>query len=98
MKKSHQYFNNNGIPYIEPHWLFGNMKDVIFMRTSLWEGFRVMHQKLEPHKFGGPYMFQKPTVLIRDPELIRMILVKDFEYFQNRGLTVVKEVEPLGYH
>ncbi|XP_065214787.1 probable cytochrome P450 6a21 [Planococcus citri] len=98
IKKSYQFFHQYGIPYIEPHWLFGNMKDVIFMRISAWEGFNQMHQKLDPHRFGGVYTFQKPTVLIRDPELIKTILVKDFGYFQNRGFTVVKEVEPLAYH
>lgn len=32
-----------------------------------------------------PYIGFTPAILIRDPKLIKDILVKDFKYFRNRG-------------
>uniref|UniRef100_A0AAT9UTI5 Cytochrome P450 6PZ18 n=1 Tax=Maconellicoccus hirsutus TaxID=177089 RepID=A0AAT9UTI5_MACHI len=98
IKTSHKFFHQFGIPYIEPHWFFGNMKDMILMKISLFEAYKDLHKTLEPHRFGGVYTFTKPSVLIRDPELIKMILVKDFSYFRDRGVSVAREVEPLAYH
>jgi len=36
-----------------------------------------------------------PVVLLRDPELIKMVTVKDFEYFLDHQLPITEEVEPL---
>ncbi|KAK0072517.1 hypothetical protein PV325_011256 [Microctonus aethiopoides] len=32
----------------------------------------------------GLYLFDKPALLVRDPELIKNVLVRDFNYFQDR--------------
>jgi hypothetical protein len=36
-----------------------------------------------------------PIILLRDPELIKMVTVKDFEHFLDRGIPISEEVEPL---
>ncbi|XP_051155353.1 probable cytochrome P450 6a14 isoform X1 [Leptopilina boulardi] len=44
------------------------------------------------------YMLYVPHLIINDPELIRLIMVKDFNYFQDRGLYFNKELDPLSAH
>jgi len=46
-------------------------------------------------KYVGVIDFGVPTVLLRDPELIRIITVKDFEYFPDHRSFVDESVEPL---
>lgn len=85
LKKTYSYFQRHGIPHIEPdNWIFGNMTDIFLQRKSFIVGFEEFYWKLEPHKFGGLYHMQKPMLIIRDPELLRNVMVKDFEYFQDR--------------
>ncbi|XP_065214714.1 probable cytochrome P450 6a13 [Planococcus citri] len=94
-KKSHEFFSQYGIPHLKPHWLFGNMKDVVLMKKALWLGMKEMYQKLPSEKFAGVYTLYTPSVMIRDPELIKVILIKDFSYFQDRGIPTYREVEPM---
>lgn len=98
LKKTRRYFRDAGIPFIEPHWLFGNMKDGVLMRKSFLMELAELYKKLEPHKFAGIFILHNKTIMVRDPELIKRILVKDFAYFQDHGLTFSKKLEPLGNH
>lgn len=52
-----------------------------------------------PHeKFVGMYQLQKPTLLLRDPEIIRQFLVKNFTHFTDRGFSYDGHREPLTKH
>uniref|UniRef100_A0AAT9UTS9 Cytochrome P450 6PZ13 n=1 Tax=Maconellicoccus hirsutus TaxID=177089 RepID=A0AAT9UTS9_MACHI len=97
-KKAHMFFENLNVPYLKPNLIFGNMTDVMLLRKSVGEIFRDIYHKLEPHRFGGVFTMKKPTFLIRDPELIRDILIKDFAFFSDRGATSDKTIEPLTHH
>lgn len=37
----------------------------------------------------------KPVILVRDPELMKTITIKDFDHFVNRKEVFPKEIEPL---
>lgn len=43
----------------------------------------------------GYYQFTKPILLLRDPDLIKQICVKDFDAFPERRDNIPEEVEPL---
>ena len=71
------------------------MAPVVF-RTLSFSDFAVyMYNKLKGHKYGGVYQFLIPTVLLRDPELIKMVTVKDFEHFLDHQAPVSEEAEPM---
>ncbi|XP_067009313.2 probable cytochrome P450 6a14 [Anabrus simplex] len=99
------YFNSNfgywkkrGVPYAKPEPFFGNFREIFTVRKNLGEGFQNIYNQLEGHRFGGAFRFRYPIVVIRDPELIKQILVKDFLHFQGRGLKVDPENDPLSQH
>lgn len=94
-KKSYSYFECHGVPYLKPNFFFGNMADAILLRKSLSEVYREIYNNLASHKFGGVYVLREPTFIIRDPELVKNVLVKDFAYFCDRGISVNPEVDPL---
>ncbi|XP_065214600.1 cytochrome P450 6k1-like isoform X3 [Planococcus citri] len=98
LKKTYSFFEQHGIPYIKPTPLFGNMTDVILLRKSMAEGFADLYKKLEPHRFAGVFFGTKPMILIRDPDLIKDIWIKDFAYFSDRGWKIDQDLEPLSHH
>jgi hypothetical protein len=73
----------------------GNIGPVAFRKVSLPEFVVDLYNRLEGHKYGGVYEFLNPVVLLRDPELIKMVTVKDFEHFLNHRNPIDENAEPL---
>jgi len=71
------------------------MAPVVFRAMSFPDFVVYMYNKLKGHKYGGVYQFMTPIVLLRDPELIKMVTVKDFEYFLDRQFLISEDVEPM---
>ncbi|XP_049951753.1 cytochrome P450 9e2-like isoform X1 [Schistocerca serialis cubense] len=74
-------FAHRRVPYVTPLPVVGNMLDVVFCRKSMPDILNELYQKLDPHPYAGLFSFTIPVLLIRDPELIRSITVKDFDHF-----------------
>lgn len=47
-------------------------------------------------RYMGIYQFYARTLVIKDPDLIKLVAVKDFEYFpDHQGLNVEEDVDPM---
>ncbi|XP_065215041.1 cytochrome P450 6k1-like [Planococcus citri] len=93
-KQSHKFFDQYGIPYSKPHWFFGHLKDVVLWKKTIWSIYKDLYDKHPSDRFVGVYTLHRPGVMVRDPELIKSIMVKDFSHFHDRGFPVNKEAEP----
>ena len=71
------------------------MAPVVFRALSFPDFAVYMYNKLKGNKYGGVYQFMIPTVLLRDPELIKMVTVKDFEHFLDHQAPISEEAEPM---
>ncbi|XP_065207348.1 probable cytochrome P450 6a13 [Planococcus citri] len=98
LKKCYEFFDRYNIPYTKPNWIFGNMTGAVFMKKRVFMAYADLYRQLDGYKFAGFFTMQKPSVLIRDPELIKDVLIKEFGSFQDRGITVNEEVEPITNH
>ncbi|XP_017886303.1 cytochrome P450 6k1-like [Ceratina calcarata] len=88
MKQCHTYWQRRGVPTLPGHWLFGNIKDVVMQKNSAGMVIGELHnQASEDDDVLGIYILHKPYLLIRSPELIKQILVKDFNNFPDRFFT-----------
>ena len=97
-KKAHEFFDKNGIPYLKPKIFVGNLGDVLFKQKPMAVQHLDLYRNLEPYKFAGFFNFHTPFVMIRDPELIKHVMIKDFVHFYDRGINVNTEVDRLGNH
>ncbi|XP_068082054.1 cytochrome P450 6k1-like [Anabrus simplex] len=98
----HWYFNGNfnywkkkGVPYLKPEPFFGNLRDLTLLRTSTAEMFQKLYHEFEGHPFAGLYQSRTPALLLRDPELIKIFLAKDFQHSQHRGFKLDEKRDPL---
>ena len=83
-------FKDNGIPGPEPHLLFGNI--VEYKR----QGYVKCHEQWIK-KYGpvvGYFLGGKPFLLVADPELLKLIQIKDFHLFAKRPMTVDTGLNP----
>ncbi|XP_059608083.1 cytochrome P450 6g1-like [Phlebotomus argentipes] len=86
------------VSYIAGPPLIGVIKNVLLNKTSFAQLFLDLynHPKTRKDAVTGFYFFHKPCLLIRDPELIKRILVKDFNQFMDRRMASDPESDPIG--
>ncbi|XP_037812133.1 LOW QUALITY PROTEIN: probable cytochrome P450 6t3 [Lucilia sericata] len=82
----YSYWKRRNIPFIKPLPLVGNLLDLILLKVSFGELFQQLyeHPTLQNRDYGGIFVLQQPALIIREPELIRKLLIKDFDMFLNR--------------
>jgi len=52
-------------------------------------------RKLDGYKYGGVFNLRQPELLIRDPEIIKSVLVKEFNSFHDNDIESVADVDPV---
>ncbi|KAK9511837.1 hypothetical protein O3M35_000421 [Rhynocoris fuscipes] len=81
MKSSLHYWQDRGIKCLKPLPVIGNLLPVITFKKSTGEIYMDAYQKYPNERIVGIYELLSPVLVIRDPQLIEKILVKDFQYF-----------------
>lgn len=80
------YWERNNVPYIPAKPLIGNLGKIL----SLQQGVADLFSEMYNNEIGrdspvvGIQVVHKPALLIKDPELIKNMLVKDFNSFSDR--------------
>nr|CAD7444537.1 unnamed protein product [Timema bartmani] len=93
---SYGYWKRKGIPYIPPPTsIFGNVGDFILSKKPPGTVMMELYHKLEGKPYGGIFMITSPALLVRDPEIIKQVFVKDFDHFVDRSLNIHEKINPL---
>jgi hypothetical protein len=75
------YWKQKGIPYLKPTPGFGNTRQMFF-KISFAEQFKIFYDKFDGKPFCGVFQFRSPILVVRDPNIIKLVMVKDFPHFQ----------------
>jgi cytochrome P450 family 9 len=92
---THGHFSRRNIPCLKTVPFLGNMGPFALRVLSLPDFSVDLYNRLKGHKYGGVYEFMNPVIMLRDPELIKLVTVKDFEYFLDHRAPIDEEAEPL---
>ncbi|KAJ3654759.1 hypothetical protein Zmor_013927 [Zophobas morio] len=95
--RNFNHWKNKNVPFLKPLPFFGNVIDGIFMRQAFGEMFSTLYQKSKEPVLGF-FILDKPCLLLRDPEVIKRILITDFQYFFDRNVLNNKRDDPIGTH
>lgn len=94
IKRQYTYWDNSGIPSLKATFPIGNLEKVIKNERSFGTAiYDIYKQSSEP--LLGFYLFFRPAILVRDCELVKNILTKDFSYFQSRGVYIDQKRDPM---
>lgn len=97
-KRSFSYFRLRNIPHDEPSFPFGNVKGIGRtaqmgqMIQSYYDRFKAID------KVCGIYFFAQPVYVLCDLDVIKDVLVKNFNSFHDRGLYHNERDDPLSAH
>lgn len=94
--RNYNYWASKGVKFEKPLVFFGSNLKGFIDKVSVSERFAALYREYPDDKFVGFYEANNPAILIRDPELIKHVLINDFRHFHYRGLNPHKTVvEPL---
>ncbi|XP_003703411.2 cytochrome P450 9e2 [Megachile rotundata] len=89
------YFKERDVPYQRPLPILGNMAPMLFRRIHMAELLQKLYHRFSGAKYFGLFNFISPIFVIRDPDLILSICVKNFDHFCDHRGFVDPEVDPL---
>lgn len=87
LTRNFNYWKTKNIPYIKPLPLFGNFKEQFLFQKNLGYILLDIYNRARDG-FIGIFLTDEPFLLITNVELVRAILVKDFQNFEDRTVAV----------
>ncbi|XP_078052697.1 cytochrome P450 9e2-like [Augochlora pura] len=88
-------FAERGIEYTKPWPIVGNMAPVLFRWTFVSDHLSSYYFKYEHLKYFGFFNLVTPVIVIRDPELITSVAIKNFDHFTDHTGFVNEDMDPL---
>ncbi|XP_058459534.1 cytochrome P450 9b2-like [Malaya genurostris] len=79
------FFTVRGVAFEKPHFIYGNLNDVLSGKISSLELIQQFYRKFENARIFGFYNYLSPAFYIRDPELIEKLWVQEGAHFANHG-------------
>jgi cytochrome P450 family 6 len=78
-----KFWQKLGIPYVKPTSFIGSLKDCVLLKITKGEQLQGIYKKLSDKPYVRVFSFDKPSLLIRDLEPVKNILVKNLQTFMN---------------
>jgi len=89
------FWQKLGIPYVKPTPFVGNIKNCVLLKTTIGEQLQKIYNEHSDKPYVGIFSFSKPSLSIRDPELVKNIMVKDFQNFMDPIVLFNEKLDPL---
>ncbi|KAL1509581.1 hypothetical protein ABEB36_004293 [Hypothenemus hampei] len=93
--KPMNHFKRIGVKQLKPWPIIGDFYVTIFRISSFGDLIKNAYDSYGKSRYGGIYQFNFPTLLLKDPELIKQITIKDFDHFTDHRGFVNPEADPL---
>ena len=93
-----EFWQKRGVKGPKPIPFFGNFKDVFLGRGCVHECFEKAYYDYKDEPVIGLYAGNNPLLVLRDPDLIKDVLIKDFPKFAERTQRPYREVCNIIFH
>lgn len=97
-KRTFDYWTSRNVPHLKPEFPHGNTRGMGTKYHTFEFMKRAYNELKHQGPFGGIYISLRPTALITDLDLVKSVLVKDFNYFTNRGIYYNAKDDPISAH
>lgn len=97
-KSNDDYWKVRGIRGPEPQNFFSLIKSMLVTKAFIGDTINKMYENYKDEKMIGMLGGRIPILILKDPDLIKDILIKDFSKFADRGIRLHEKVNPLSAH
>ncbi|XP_071443295.1 cytochrome P450 6k1-like [Hetaerina americana] len=93
----YDYWKRRGFPELpfKPAPFFGHTTRLLLGRSNIIETFHDLYKYAGDKPLVGYFHGSQPSIMLRDPEIIKHVLVKDFHAFVDRAFGLDDEIDPL---
>ncbi|XP_055549580.1 probable cytochrome P450 6a13 [Wyeomyia smithii] len=92
------YWQKRGVPHLPGRFPFGNLQNLNSQHLSALAKRQYEQLKSPGRKLGGIFFFINPVAMALELDFVRDVLIKDFQYFHDRGLYYNEKDDPLTAH
>ncbi|KAK7869522.1 hypothetical protein R5R35_002296 [Gryllus longicercus] len=89
------YWRRRGVPAHRPLPLVGSFLDAVLFRKTVGEVYRDIYRQFSGQPACGYFKCLQPALLLRDPELVGTVLVKDFSSFKDNDIYMPSDIDPM---
>ncbi|KAK4874002.1 hypothetical protein RN001_013362 [Aquatica leii] len=89
------YWKDRGVVYKKSYPIVGSFATIFFQRRAFFNYIIDLYREFSNERYFGVYQFGKSALYIRDPDLIKKIGIKDFDYFSDHNGFTATELDPL---
>ncbi|KAJ8713132.1 hypothetical protein PYW08_008436 [Mythimna loreyi] len=86
-KRKFQYWEDKKVPHIPPVTIFGNFSGYILQKTQIGQLVHKICRKFPNVPYVGAYYGTEPTLIVQDPEVIKLVMTRDFYFFSGREVS-----------
>ena len=90
--KNWNYWKSKNVLQMDPSFPFGSLPAFFTKSAAISDVLKEHALKSRGHSFYGIYFLRQPFLVITDPDLIKQITIKDFDYFVDRMSGTLKEL------
>lgn len=85
MTAGNNFWKIRNVPGPAPSFAFGNVFKLMIAKESFPELLTGMYNMYKDEPMVGIFLRTKPVLILKDPDHIKDVLIKDFSAFVNRG-------------
>lgn len=97
LTSTYDFWKNRGVNGPEPKLFFGNMKPLLLGQKSNADFTKELYDEFKSEPVIGLYARTKPFLMVKDLDLVKDVLIKDFSVFANRGQKMHEKVSQQRY-
>lgn len=86
------FWRDRSVPGPKPIPVFGNIFWPMMGKQSLAEFLTDLYREYKNEPLVGIFVRRTPHLVVQDPDLIKDVLIKDFQTFANRGFMLSEVV------
>ena len=93
MTKKFDYWTKRGVYQIKPSFPFGTSAAIFTLKNHLNDDMLKQDEETKNLPYYGSYFLRAPILMVKDPEILRHIMVKDFDAFVDRNSSNVQNMK-----
>lgn len=81
------HWKKKKVPFAKPVPIFGNYGELILLKKYFGKVAQNLCQQFSGAPYFGTFYGTEPALMIQDPQLVKLVLTKDFYYFSGREIS-----------
>ncbi|KAH0999933.1 hypothetical protein HUJ04_008168 [Dendroctonus ponderosae] len=94
--KPMNHFTKMGVKQLKPWSILGDQWKPLFRQMSILESIEYYYNMFPGTQYSGFYQFTIPTLVIKNPQLLKQLTVRDFDHFTDHRTFVDADVYARG--